>query len=194
MAANVRVICATHRDLGELVKEGVFREDLYYRVNVMRLELPTLRQRREDIPLLIEHFIGRFNRLQSKDLVGVSNEVLEVLMHYDYPGNARELENIIEHAFVLCRDSVIELSHLPPEMAGPITGERATNGLPTTLRSMEVVHIADALSRTRGNRKAAAELLGIHPSTLFRKIRDLNIEVPEQDGRTRDGGKSRNGD
>jgi PAS domain S-box-containing protein len=193
VAADVRVICATHRDLGELVKQGTFREDLYYRVNVMRLELPTLRQRREDIPLLIEHFIGRFNRLQSKDLVGVSDEVLEVLMHYDYPGNARELENIIEHAFVLCRGSVIELSHLPPEMVRPITGELATDGLPTTLRSMEVVHITDALSRTRGNRKAAAELLGIHPSTLFRKIRDLNIEVPEHDGRSRNGGESRNG-
>jgi len=194
VAADVRVICATHRDLGELVKQGAFRQDLYYRVNVMRLELPTLRQRREDIPLLIEHFIGRFNRLQSKDLVGVSDEVLGVLMHYDYPGNARELENIIEHAFVLCRDSVIELGHLPPEMVRPMTDERATDGLPTTLRSMEVVHITDALNRTRGNRKAAAELLGIHPSTLFRKIRDLNIEVPENDGRTRHGGESRNGD
>jgi len=194
VAADVRVICATHRDLGELVKQGAFREDLYYRVNVMRLELPTLRQRREDIPLLIEHFIGRFNRLQSKDLVGVSDEVLEVLMHYDYPGNARELENIIEHAFVLCRGSVIELNHLPPEMVRPTTGEYATEGPPTTLRSMEVVHITDALNRTRGNRKAAAELLGIHPSTLFRKIRDLNIEVPENDGRTRHGGESRNGD
>jgi PAS domain S-box-containing protein len=191
--ADVRVICATHRDLGALVKAGTFREDLYYRINIMRLELPTLRERREDIPLLIEHFIGRFNRLQDKDVVGVSDEVLEVLMNHDYPGNARELENIIEHAFVLCRSSVIELNHLPPELVRDTTLARGVDGPPTTLRAMEAIHITDTLRRTGGNRTAAAEMLGIHPSTLFRKIRDLGIDVPERDGRSRDAGGSRNG-
>jgi PAS domain S-box-containing protein len=192
VAADVRVICATHRDLAGLVKSGEFREDLFYRVNVMRLELPTLRERREDIPLLIEHFIERFNRLQDKDLVGVSDEVLEVLMNHDYPGNARELENIIEHAFVLCRSSVIELNHLPPELVRDtnVTVAKGLDGPPTTLRAMEAIHITDALRRSRGNRKAAAEMLGIHPSTLFRKIRDLGIDVPELDGRSRDAGSS----
>jgi len=192
--ADVRVIAATHRDLAELVKAGSFREDLFYRINVMRLELPTLRERREDIPLLIDHFIGRFNRLQEKDVVGVSDEVLEVLMNHDYPGNARELENIIEHAFVLCRGSVIELNHLPPELTRGAVGSSLEGSAPTTLRAMEARHIADALRRTAGNRKAAAELLGIHPSTLFRKIRDLKIHVPDQDGRSRPVGGSRNGD
>ena len=193
VSANVRVIAATHRDLAELVTEGTFREDLFYRINVMRLDLPTLRERREDIPLLIDHFIGRFNRLQEKDVVGVSDEVLEVLMNHDYPGNARELENIVEHAFVLCRGSVIELNHLPPELIRESGAERHDGGAPTTLRAMERLHIANALRRTEGNRKAAAELLGIHPSTLFRKIRGLEIEVPEQDGRSHPGGGSRNG-
>jgi len=183
--ADVRVIAATHRDLEELVKNGSFREDLFYRINVMRLELPTLRERREDIPLLIDHFIGRFNRLQEKDIVGVSDEVLALLMNHGFPGNARELENIIEHAFVLCRSSIIELQHLPPEL---VRGRRAMElavrpGV--TLRSLESLHIADALRRSNGNRSAAAKELGIHPSTLFRKIKDLGIETPEKDGRSR---------
>jgi transcriptional regulator with PAS, ATPase and Fis domain len=188
--ADVRVICATHRDLAELVTTGEFREDLYYRVNVMRLELPTLRERREDIPLLIDHFVGRFNRLQGKDLVGVSDEVLEVLMNHDYPGNARELENIIEHAFVLCRSSIIELHHLPPELVRDTKLALGIDDPPTTLRAMEAIHITDALRRAQGSRKAAAEMLGIHPSTLFRKIRDLKIDVPEHDGRSRHDGDS----
>jgi PAS domain S-box-containing protein len=185
--ANVRVIAATHRDLAELVKAGGFREDLYYRINVMRLELPTLRERREDIPLLIDHFIGRFNRLQDKDIVGVSDDVLEVLMKHDYPGNARELENIIEHAFVLCRGGMIEMGHLPPELGArsPARSNSTSKGM--NLRELESLHIADALRRNEGNRKAAAEELGIHPSTLFRKIKDLGIEIPERDGRSRKG-------
>jgi PAS domain S-box-containing protein len=185
--ADVRVVAATHRDLAELVKSGAFREDLYYRINVMRLELPTLRERREDIPLLIDHFIGRFNRLQDKDIVGVSDDVLEVLMKYDYPGNARELENIIEHAFVLCRGGVIEMGHLPPELGSTTTPRSNSTAKGLNLRELESLHIADALRRNGGNRKAAAEELGIHPSTLFRKIRDLGIETPERDGRSRKG-------
>jgi PAS domain S-box-containing protein len=185
LPVDVRVVAATHRDLVKMVARGEFREDLYYRINVMRLELPPLRERREDIPLLVEHFIERFNRLQERDVVGVSDEVLALLMNHDFPGNARELENIIEHAFVLCRSSVIELEHLPPEIS------RDAASLPPSLRSgltleeMEKLLIADALRRHDGNRKAAAEELGIHPSTLFRKIKALEIEAPEHDGRHR---------
>ena len=115
---DVRLIAATNKDLGKLVRKGVFREDLFYRIHVIRLALPSLRDRREDIPLLIEHFIAKFNRLQGKDVVGVSDEVLARLMEHDYPGNVRELENIIEHAFVLCRGALIELAHLPPQLRG----------------------------------------------------------------------------
>ncbi len=185
VAADVRVVAATHRDLGALVEQGGFREDLYYRINVMRLELPLLRERREDIPLLVDHFIDRFNRMQERDIVGVSDDVLALLMNHDFPGNARELENIIEHAFVLCRSSVIEIEHLPPEIAGGAASmpPRLRTGL--TLQEMERVLIADALRRHDGNRRAAADELGIHPSTLFRKLRDLEIEVPRRDGRHR---------
>jgi PAS domain S-box-containing protein len=172
---DLRLIAATNKDLGKLVRKGVFREDLFYRIHVIRLVLPGLRDRREDIPLLIEHFIAKFNRLQGKDVAGVSDEVLARLMEYDYPGNVRELENIIEHAFVLCRGSLIETAHLPPQLRGAaevsppdITG--------MTLDAMERFLIANALQRHNGNRTAAARQLGINPSTLFRKLKLPGME------------------
>ncbi len=134
---------------------------------------------------MIEHFIGRFNRLQGKDVVGVSDEVMALLMGHDYPGNARELENIIEHAFVLCRSSVIELQHLPPELVRGLGAADLASAAGMTLQAMERLHIEDALRRHLGNRKAAAKELGIHPSTLYRKMRDLGIDAPETDGRSR---------
>ncbi len=185
VTTDVRIVAATHRDLSKLVENGSFREDLFYRINVIRLKLPPLVERRDDIPLLIDHFINRFNRLQGKDVVGVSDEVMALLMSHDYPGNARELENIIEHAFVLCRGNVIELQHLPPELVRLRGEDRLAGGSGMTLRSLEVLHITDALRRHRGNRSAAAEELGIHPSTLYRKMRDLGIVAPETDGRSR---------
>jgi len=184
VTADVRVIVATHRDLAKLVEEGVFREDLYYRINVMKLELPTLKERREDIPLLVDHFVQRFNRLQDKDVAGVSDEVLNLLMTYTFPGNARELENIIEHAFVLCNGGCIETRHLPPEIShGSVVPSVESRG-GMTLREMEGLQISLALHRHGGNRKAAAEELGIHPSTLFRKLKELEIEPPDRDGRS----------
>jgi PAS domain S-box-containing protein len=185
--ADVRVVVATHRDLEKLVEEGSFRKDLFYRINVIRLELPSLQERREDIPLLVDHFIDRFNRLQGKDVIGVSEGVLAVMMKHDYPGNARELENIIERAFVLCRGGMIELEHLPPELGREAESTRRSSSTGMTLRELESLHITDALRRNEGNRKAAAEELGIHVSTLFRKIKDLGIETPPTDGRSRKG-------
>ncbi len=179
--ADVRVIAATNKDLGKLVRKGVFREDLFYRIHVIRLVLPSLRDRREDIPLLIEHFIAKFNRLQGKDVVGVSDEVLARLMDHDYPGNVRELENIIEHAFVLCRGAIIEMAHLPPQLRG--SGEAASPDIAgMTLEAMERFLIANALQRHNGNRTAAARQLGIHPSTLFRKLKSLGIDPPKSGG------------
>lgn len=182
--ADVRLIAATNKDLNKLVHKGIFREDLFYRIHVIRIALPSLRDRREDIPLLIAHFIAKFNRLQGKDVVGATDEVLARLMEYDFPGNVRELENTIEHAFVLCRGGLIQLAHLPPHLR-----IRAGDAMPSiagmTLQAMERVLIADALRRHRGNRSAAARQLGINPSTLFRKVRALGIDLPEEDGRTR---------
>jgi PAS domain S-box-containing protein len=182
---DVRVLTATHHDLRSLVTEGRFREDLYYRINVFKLKLPPVTERREDIPLLIDHFIGRFNTIQNKNVAGVSADVLDLLMRCEYPGNARELENIIEHAFVLCRGGIIELHHLPQEILDSAGLRPVPTGSRTSLRAMEAVLIADALRRNDGNRKATAEELGIHPATLRRKIRRLAIDVPAHDGRRR---------
>jgi PAS domain S-box-containing protein len=177
---DIRVIAATNRPLDRLVADGAFREDLYYRIKVIRLALPPLCERREDIPLLVDHIVARFNSIQDKDIAGVSDQVLEVLMQHDYPGNIRELENIIEQAFVLCRGPLIELHHLPPELR-PEDG--ATRGAPMTLEAMEEQLITEALARHRGNRTRAARELGIDPSTLYRKIKALGISPPESDGR-----------
>lgn len=173
--SDVRVIAATNKGLRQLVHEGRFREDLFYRIHVVRLELPRLRDRREDIPLLVEHFIARFNRLQGRDIAGVSDGVLARLMDQDYPGNVRELENAIEHAFVLCRGALIEERHLPPHLQGDdaLEGARLPRGV--TFAAMERLMLRDALRRHHGNRAAAARELGINPSTLFRKIKALGL-------------------
>ena len=175
MRCDVRVIAASNKPLRGLVKEGKFREDLFYRVHVVRLELPPLRERREDIPLLVDHFVARFNRLKGRDIAGVSDAVLARLMKYDFPGNIRELENIIEHAFVLCRSGQIELPHLPPHLRG--AEDEVSSGLPSglTLAAMEKLLIRDALRRHKGNRAAAARELGMDVSTLFRKLKALKL-------------------
>jgi PAS domain S-box-containing protein len=177
VSVDVRVIAATNQDLRRLVKKGVFREDLFYRINVIRLGLPELRDRREDIPLLVERFISKFNRLQNKDVAGVSDATLAILMEHDYPGNVRELENVIEHAFVLCRGGLIEPHHLPPVVRGEGDRRRQPSQGTLTLKALETMHIVDAVRRNRGNRTAAARELGIDPSTLFRKIKALGIDL-----------------
>ena len=183
---DVRVLAATNKDLAELVKSGKFRDDLYYRIRVIHLKLPSLQHRREDIPLLVNHLIAKFNHLQGKDIVGVSDEVIARLMEHDYPGNVRELENIMEQAFVLCRGGVIELNHLPPELR-PITTARRDEHQPMSLQAMERFLISETLQRRKGSRKDAARDLGINVTTLYRKMKSLRIESPEIDGRGRRG-------
>ncbi|MGQ9662562.1 MAG: sigma-54 interaction domain-containing protein [Kiritimatiellia bacterium] len=192
--ANVRIIAATHRDLETMIRQGGFREDLFYRLNVVRLELPPLRKRKEDIPLLVDHFIARFNRRYGKSLAAVSPDAMSLLLAYDYPGNVRELENIIERAFVLCTVRQIERNHLPPELTGgpPRSALPLSPGSPLTnhIRAAEAQAIRAALEHCGGNRLAAARMLGLHKSTLFRKIKTLGVELPEQDGRTSRRAKS----
>jgi len=182
---DVRVITATNLDLAGQVKKGAFRQDLYYRINVMRLELPPLRQRREDIALLAEHFIRRLSRLQDKPITGLSPEALALLMAHDYPGNVRELENGIEHAFILCSSGEIEPAHLPRNLMGEPSGPAppAAGNMDTAVRTVEARTILNALERNNYNRLAAARELGIHKSTLFRKIKALNIDLPKKSGR-----------
>ncbi|OPY12386.1 MAG: Transcriptional regulatory protein ZraR [Syntrophus sp. PtaB.Bin138] len=183
--ADVRVIVATNKDLAEEVRRGRFREDLYYRVNVMRVELPPLRRRKEDIPFLVEQFVARFNGLQQKSIQGIAVEALSLLMAYDWPGNIRELENVIERAFILCNEGLIGISHLP----GELTAHELTAGVDADVRFahdiLDAQAIRAALERNAFNRLAAARELGIHKTTLFRRIKKLGIPLPEEDGRTR---------
>ena len=181
---DVRVIAATNRNLDELLHSGAFRNDLYYRIRVVHLRLPELRQRREDIPLLVDRLIAKFNRLQGKAIAGVSDEVMARLMEHAYPRNVRELENIIEQAFVLCRGGLIETRRLPPELRSP-PGPDRREVRPMSLRAMERFLIEEALKRRAGNRKHAAHDLGIDVSTLYRKMRNHAIAPPETDGRGR---------
>jgi PAS domain S-box-containing protein len=175
MKVDVRIVAATNQELSKLVHEGRFREDLYYRIRVISLNLPSLSQRREDIPLLVDHLVAKLNRIQGKEIEGVSQEVMAQLMEYEYPGNVRELENIIEQAFVLCRGRLIELHHLPAELrpSSP-AGYGGTN--PMSLESMEKLLISEALRRHKGSRSKAAKQLGINPSTLYRKMMVLKID------------------
>jgi transcriptional regulator with PAS, ATPase and Fis domain len=183
--SDVRVIAATNKNLSDLVNRGKFRQDLFYRINVVRMPLPALRERKEDIPLLIEHFIEKMNMLRGKAISGVDTEALQILMCHDYPGNIRELENIIEHAFVLCNAGPIQARHLPGGFATQALQASGQDTLTHTLNSTESIAIINALKRNGYNRLAAARELGMHKSTLFRKIKRLGIVLPEKDGRSR---------
>ena len=171
--ADVRIIAATNRDLNERVASGQFRQDLYYRIHVVAVHLPPLRERREDIPLLLDHFIAHFNKLRGRDIVGVSDEVVEFFMRHDFPGNVRELENIIEHAFVLCRGGLIETGHLPAEFRP--SPQAAQVSASATLAEAEKQRILGALERHGGNRAAVARELGIHKTTLWRKLKKYGV-------------------
>ena len=175
---DVRVIAATNRDLQGLIREGKFRLDLFYRLNVVRIRLPSLRERREDIPLLVDHLVARYNALRHRAIEGVSAAAMARLMAHEYPGNVRELENAIEHAFVLCPGSVIEVEHLPPALSGATEACAACGATRASVRQFEAGVLAEVLLRHRGNRAAAARELGINASTLFRKIKALGIRSP----------------
>ncbi len=181
---NVRVLAATNRDLTQLVREGKFREDLFYRIRVVHLRIPALRERREDLPLLVDHLVAKFNRLQEKDIGGVSPDVMARLMEHSYPGNVRELENIIEQAFVLCRGGRIEIEHLPVELrpAGSTSGAAATA---LNMRTVQRQMMQAALARSHGNRRQAARELGINPSTLYRRLKAADSPVDLRPASTR---------
>ncbi|VEN74691.1 PAS modulated sigma54 specific transcriptional regulator, Fis family [Candidatus Desulfarcum epimagneticum] len=177
--ADFRIIAATHRNLGEMIQSGEFRADLFYRINVVALDIPPLRERMEDIPMLIDHFVEKLNRIRGKHLAGVDEKALEMLMSHDFPGNIRELENIIEHGFALCREGRIGLRHLPAALSGapPKTNGHEPSG--DLVKAAEVKVIMDAMRKNRYNRAAAARDMGIHKSTLFRKIKRLGLDLPK---------------
>ena len=173
---DVRVIAATNQRLPDLVASGAFRQDLLFRLNVIKIELPPLTSRREDIPLLVSHFLGRLSRKSARPAPRVADSVLSLLLRYDFPGNVRELENIVEHAFVLCRTGLIEPECLPREFLQAVegTGDAAPAG---TVEENEARLIRETLARHRGHRGRTAAELGIHPSTLWRKMKRYGINA-----------------
>jgi len=174
---DVRIIAATNKDISKLVNEGRFRDDLFYRLNVVRIDLPPLSQRREDIPLLIDAFIQKFNAKMGKQIVGVSDQALRLLLKHDYPGNVRELENIIEHAFVLCKGDRIDLDCLPKDL---IEGQEEMPSSPplkeeTLFRRAEAEIVEQTLKKYGGNRAKTAKALGIDRTTLWRKMKNYGF-------------------
>ncbi len=177
--ANVRVVAATNKKLSELVSQGHFRDDLYFRLAVVRLSIPPLRERREDVPLLVEHFIRRFNAKRGRSIEGVTPTVMEILMRYKFPGNVRELENIIEYAFVLCRARQIDVRHLPDELqqrASQFMAASRTNSV-LPLGRAEADTIRATLRQTLGNLGQTTAALGISRATLWRKMKKYNIQI-----------------
>lgn len=177
---DVRVVAATNRDLEHMVQEGTFREDLYYRLNVISITMPALRERREDIPLLSGHFLRRFEKEQNREKIAVSPEAMAVLMEYNYPGNVRQLANILEYAVILSGNGRIEVEDLPDAVRGrrksaeksvPLEGQLANR----TIREVEELMIREALRRNNGRREQTAQELGISMRGLYNKIREYDI-------------------
>lgn len=183
-STNARIIAATNADLREEVRAGRFREDLYYRVNVVRIELPPLRRRKEDIPLLAAGFVEKFNLLHGRNIQGVSSEALSLFMAHDWPGNIRELENAVERAFVMCTEGFIGIGHLPEELTAASALTSIESGSLRAHQLLDARMITTALERNGYNRTAAARELGIHKTTLFRRMKRLGMSLPERDGRS----------
>ncbi len=177
---DVRIIAATNRNLEEMIANGEFREDLFYRLNVVQINLPPLRHRKEDIPLLIDHFIKKFSELNGKSVTGISREALDKLMKHDYPGNIRELENIIERAVIFARDDIITVNDLPSQLENIATislldPKNLSEGYEEKVKAFEREMIREALAQTNGNKSAAARLLKISERHLRSRLERLNL-------------------
>jgi PAS domain S-box-containing protein len=184
---DTRIIAATNLDLEQKVEDGSFRRDLFYRINIVRFTLPALRDRKEDLPLLVEHFIDKLNRIKGRGITQLNQEAMALLLAHDFPGNIRELENIIEHGFVLCQEGEVSKSHLPAYLSTKSVDSVLTPeaSVASNLQAAETDIILDALRLCNYNRLAAAKELGMHKSTLFRKLKKYEIELPSRDGRSR---------
>ena len=177
---DARIIAATHRNLDEMIKNGEFREDLYYRLNVVSIRIPTLRERKTDIPLLAEHFLKKYADENGKEIKGFSREAMDNLMKYDFPGNVRELENIVERAAALCRNELIGTEDLPKQMniepGKPVLNpHNLTDGFEAKVRAFEIEMINEALAQSGGNQSAAARLLNITERHLRSRLEKLGM-------------------
>ena len=175
--ADVRIIAATNRNLMDMVRQRLFREDLFYRLNILKIDLPPLRRRKEDIALLVNHFIKKLNLKTGKKILFVSEDVMRLLMSYDFPGNIRELENIVEHAFVMSREERMNVEHLPKEFRESFmtVAEDMPRAEANDFLRAEEEAVRKALATNSGRRSAAAKALGIHPTTLWRKMKRFGL-------------------
>ena len=174
ITVDARVVACTNQDLRGKIEQGEFREDLYYRLNVVEIYVPPLRERKEDIPFLVEHFVKKFNKKINKNVLGISTDVQKVFMDYSWPGNVREMEHALEHAFILCHQKAITLKHLPPVFESFLA---AKTNLFKNIGVDEKQAIVQALEKTAGNKTMAAKLLGISRRNIYRKIKDYKIEL-----------------
>jgi transcriptional regulator with PAS, ATPase and Fis domain len=167
---DVRLIAATNRQLEDEVKKGTFREDLFYRINVITIPLPPLRDRKEDIPLLVNHFLQKYAQRLGKPSVKILREAMQALVNYDWPGNVRELENMIERAVALCEEDLIERTDLPDKLTQVKIAIRDLDEYEMTLDALEEQHIKKVLQKVSGDKVKASQILGINLSTLYRKL------------------------
>jgi len=178
--ADIRIVAATNRDLKELVAQGKFRDDLYFRLAVVKFELPALKERREDIPYLVDHFINKYNAQRGKNIISISPGVMDILMKYDFPGNIRELENTIEYGFVVCKGNIIQIEHLPTELIGAadVFSGLAKPGKTSLAQPIdEQNRLKTVLLKHKGQLTKAAKELGIHRVTLWRKLKNYDIDI-----------------
>ncbi|MCA0447464.1 MAG: sigma-54 dependent transcriptional regulator [Bacteroidetes bacterium] len=178
--ADVRIVAATHRNLEEMIKTGAFREDLFYRLNVVMIEIPPLRKRRTDIPVLADHFIRKFSEENGKKVTALSREAFDKLMKYDFPGNVRELQNLLERAVILCRGDQITTADFPANLSSKEKTENdpedLSAGYEEKLAKFETTMIQEALRQTTGNQSAAARLLGISERHLRSRLERLGLK------------------
>jgi DNA-binding NtrC family response regulator len=184
LSVDVRLICATQKDLREEIRKGTFREDLYYRLNVVPIDLPLLRERREDVLLLTDHFIDKFSKKMGKEITGLAGDAKTLLLKYPFPGNIRELENMLERAIALMKGKVIQAEDLPDELCGQTSSIqdvcyriRGSKPLASATKLFEKEYIQSVLEKTKGKKGQAADSLGISRKTLWEKIKELKIEI-----------------
>jgi Nif-specific regulatory protein len=177
ISVDVRIVCATNRDLEDQIKEGEFREDLFFRINVFPIYIPPLRERKSDIPGLVDHFIGKINKRDNLKIKRICSSAMDMLMQYHWPGNVRELENVVERSCLLSRNGVIYGYHLPPSLQVPVKSHINQGPLDTVLSKLEKELLLDALKYTRGNMAKAAEILGISERMMGIRIKKYNIDA-----------------
>ncbi len=180
---DVRVVAATNRNLEQAVREGAFREDLFYRLNVISVQVPPLRERKEDIPLLVDHFIGKVNMESSKRVEGISEEALQLLIEHDWPGNVRELENVVERAVIINKGGIILPGDLPPNLVTMAEAKIAHAAPQRTLQEVERIHVLETLIDNGWNIQRSARILGIDRTTLYAKIKRYGLKPDEARGR-----------